>query len=139
MLNDLAPYLNFNGDGAAALALYQAALGGEVTEKMTYRDLPHEVAPEVADYILHSRLQVGGKSLYLCDTSPDRPVQQGDANWVMMDFASVDDIERVFAALAEGGEVTMPLADTFWEARYGQLTDRFGVRWMLNCQLNTNG
>ena len=66
------------------------------------------------------------------DVLPGSPFAQGNANWIAVECESIEEMDRLFAAFSERGTVTMPLSDTFWGARFGMLTDQFGVRWMFN-------
>jgi PhnB protein len=71
-------------------------------------------------------------TLMVSDSMPGQPVTGGTNMSLSLNFDSVADIERVFGALSEGANITMPLQDTFWGARFGMLTDRFGINWMFN-------
>ncbi|MCB9741786.1 MAG: VOC family protein [Alphaproteobacteria bacterium] len=136
MIDRINAYLNFNGQGADALALYQRALGGELVEHMVWADMPgQEVAPEMAQRIMHATLQVDGFQINVSDVPPHWPLTEGNRFSVMVQFTQVDELEAAFATLAEGGKVDMPLENTFWGARFGKVTDRFGVSWLFNCQL----
>jgi PhnB protein len=70
----------------------------------------------------------------LADTPPDRPAQLGNRSHVSLAFDDVSDMQKKFEALANGGQVTMPIQDAFWGAKFGMLKDEFGVQWMFNCQ-----
>ena len=70
----------------------------------------------------------------VADTLPDQPARPGDNAHVNLSFDDVADMKKKFDALAAGGQVTMPLQDTFWGAKFGMLKDAFGVQWMFNCQ-----
>lgn len=126
----LVTYLLFNGNCGQAMRHYQAVLGGDL-HQMTYGEA-NQGSPETADRVMHAKLTAGVATLMASDAPPDRPVQGGDNFSLSLDCASADEQDRLFAALGEGGEVTMPLQDTFWGARFGMFRDRFGVGWMLN-------
>lgn len=129
------PYLHFKGDCAAAFEFYAGCFGAKIEAMIPHRGSPAEthVAPEWQDKIMHARLVVDGTVLMGSDNPPEhfqRP-QGFDVT------VSVDDptkAERVFAALAEGGEVRLPIQETFWAKRFGMLVDRFGIPWMVNCE-----
>lgn len=127
-------YLNFPGTCKEALAFYQKILGGEITEEHPYKGSPIEemVSDDWLDKTMHATLRTGNIDLMGSDQGPDRfqPVQ-GCHISVRLD--SVGEAERIFGALADGGEIEMPLEKTFWAERFGMLTDRFGVNWMVNC------
>lgn len=131
----IAAYLNFDGDAADALDLYHRVLGGEIEERMHWMDMPGDVPPEMADRLMHSTLKVGSQRLHLSDPPPNVAITRGNAVTVLLQFEDPAELDRVFAALSEGGEVTMPVEDTFWGARFGECTDRFGTRWAMNAQL----
>lgn len=129
------PYLLFNGDCESAMKFYEKSLGGKVEAMFTHEGTPMEkmVPAEWRKKIIHARLKVGDKVLMASDCPPDRYVKpQGFS--VNLDFNSPADAERVFNALAEDGSVQMPLQQTFWAARFGMVTDRFGTPWMVNCE-----
>lgn len=129
------PYLLFNGDCESAMKFYEKSLGGKVEAMFTHEGTPIEkmVPAEWRKKIIHARLKVGDKVLMASDCPPDRYVKpQGFS--VNLDFNNPADAERVFNALAEDGSVQMPLQQTFWAARFGMVTDRFGTPWMVNCE-----
>ncbi|MCB9760765.1 MAG: VOC family protein [Alphaproteobacteria bacterium] len=136
MTANINPYLNFDGQASEALDFYTSALGGEVEGVMRWKDMPgQEVPPQLADNIMHACLKVGDGRIMLSDLPPHMKVAAGNQAHVMLELTEPDDVDRIFAALSEGGEVKMPVENTFWNARYGHLIDRFGVSWMLNCSL----
>jgi PhnB protein len=129
----LQPYLYFGGDGRDAMGLYQRVLGGEVVTMMTYGEGPPGLAgPEWQDRILHATLKIGDQELQGSDAPPDR--YQPPAGFdVTIALDDLDEARRIFDALSEGGMVTMAMQETFWTRGFAMLTDRFGVRWMINC------
>jgi PhnB protein len=133
-IRQLNPYLNFNGTAEQAIKLYETALGAKVENVMRFADAAGmPVAPADKNRVMHAVLKVGGAMFMLSDTMPDRPVATEGNVTVSVDCDDVADMTKKFDALAAGGNVTMPLNDTFWGARFGMLTDAFGVRWMFNC------
>lgn len=129
----LVAYLSFPGNAREAMDFYAAALGGAVTQRFTYRDTPMaaELPPgSNLDGVMHSQVEAGGAVLMGADGPP--PHGQGGTTVNIMP-ATAQEAERVFNALAEGGEITMPLEETFWAHRFGALKDRFGKSWMVNC------
>lgn len=129
------PYLLFNGDCEAAIKFYEKSLGGKVEAMFTHEGTPMEkmVPAEWRKKIIHARLALGDKVLMASDCPPDRYVKpQGFS--VNLDCKTPAEAERVFSALAENGSVQMPLQETFWAARFGMVTDRFGTPWMINCE-----
>jgi PhnB protein len=128
------PYLLFNGDCEAAMRFYEKSLGGKLEAMFTHEGTPMEkmVPAEWRKKIIHACLKVGDNVLMASDCPPDRYVKpQGFS--VNLDFKSPAEAERAFNALAENGSVQMPLQQTFWAAKFGMVTDRFGTPWMINC------
>lgn len=127
-------YLNFNGNCQEAFAYYEKVLGGKITDKMNYAGTPAaaHATPEWQDKILHTRLVVGDQVLMGSDAPPGYYLPpQGFSVSIVLD--DIVEGERIFTALAEGGKVTMPWAETFWAKRFGMLVDRFGTPWLVNC------
>jgi PhnB protein len=124
--------LVFNGDCDAAFAVYQECLGGTVTFRLTWGDSPMagQAPPDWHDKILHATLAVGGTAISGGDVlGYERP--QGFQ--IQLNIDDVAAAERIFAKLADGGHVTVPLQQTFWAQRFGALVDRFGIPWGINC------
>ena len=138
-IEHVSPYIHLNGTVEKAIQLYERALGAKVESVMRYGDAPGvcDDKPENKDLVLHSALRIGGSRMMLNDEPPDRPAAVEGNVEVALQFAEVEDLEKAFAALAEGGKVTVPPQDMFWGARFGALTDAYGVRWMFNCPLKT--
>ncbi|GAB1596595.1 VOC family protein [Lysobacter claricitrinus] len=130
----LIAYLAFDGNCREAFEFYRAALGGDFVFAMSYGESPMaaDMPPETHGRLMHIHLQVGGAALMGADGQPGcGETAHGGTNInVMAD--SVADAERIWAKLAEGANVTMPLAPTFWAERFGMLTDRYGKPWMVN-------
>jgi PhnB protein len=126
--------LVFNGDCDAAFALYERCLGATVTFRLRWRESPMaDKAPvEWHEKVLHATLIVGGTTFHGGDALPgtyERP--QGFQ--IQLNVEAIDTAERVFAELADGGRVTVPLQQTFWAQRFGSAVDRFGIPWTVNC------
>jgi len=125
------PYLNFAGNCREAFTRYQEIFGGEL-RMMPMSDMPAEaeIPAEQADLIMHATLMVGDQPLMGADdpTGNARPARGVYVNYSTTDVA---DAETVFTELAEGGEVTMPLAEAFFSPRFGMCVDRFGTPWMI--------
>jgi PhnB protein len=129
------PYLTFGGDCEAAMNFYQQALQGQIVSLNYFDSAQMPVPAGYEKKVLHAVLQFGQSVLMASDSLPDHPLTIGNNVTLSVDFADAADQEAKFNALAAGGQVTMPLQDTFWGARFGMLTDQFGIRWMLNCEL----
>jgi PhnB protein len=129
----LIPYLSFDGTCRDAFAFYAKALGGTIAYQMTYGESPmcDEMPADSRDRIMHAQLEADGATLMGADGPPPHDRNGSTCINVMVD--SIEEAERVFAALLEGGEAQMPLQETFWAHRWGTLTDRYGKPWMVNC------
>lgn len=126
------PYLNFGGNCREAFTRYHEILGGELFV-MTMAEMPSDepTPAEMADLIMHVSLTVDGNVLM----GSDDPTGGFDGVKGMHVSYTLDDVaeaERVFAALAEGGQATMPIGETFWAKRFGMCVDRFGTPWMVD-------
>ena len=130
----LSAYLNFNGDCAAAFAVYAKCFGGTITFTQKFGDSPmkDQVPADWYDKIMHTTLTVGDNVLMGADAPPSHyvPVQ---GIHVSVGAISQAEGERIFNTLAEGGKVTMPCQKTFWSPGFGSAVDRFGIPWMVNC------
>ncbi|MGH7156470.1 MAG: VOC family protein [Acetobacteraceae bacterium] len=129
------PYLFFDGRCEEAIAFYGAALGAEVTMLMHYNDHPDteeqsKMPPVPGDKVMHASIRVGETTILASDgRCLGKPDFQGFALTLLA--ANEAEAERLFAALADGGQVQMPLAKTFFSPRFGMVADRFGVSWMV--------
>ena len=131
----LNSYLVFDGSAEAAFNFYQQSLGGKIVAMFKHADTPAaaHVPADWQDKIMHIALQTGNNVLMGSDAPPDH-YKKPQGFSVNIQIQDVAEAERVFAALSEGAKVTMPIQQTFWAARFGMLTDRFGVPWMINCE-----
>ncbi len=129
-------YLLFDGRCAEAFKFYEKVLGGKIDGIMTHGESPmaDKVAPEWRDKVIHVHMKVGDRVLMGSDTPPQH-YQQPQGFSVSLGVRDVAEAERLFRALSEGGKVGMPLQKTFWSAAFAMLTDRFGIPWMINCEL----
>jgi PhnB protein len=126
------PYLFFDGKCEEAIAFYRNALGAEVLMQMRYKENPNPEMnpPGSADRVMHAALRVGDTTVLASDgRCQGNPKFDGFAlSLTVPDAAAAD---RAFAALAEGGQVQMPIGKTFFSPRFGMVADRFGVLWMV--------
>ena len=126
----LQPYLFFGGNCEEALAFYRKAVAADVTMLMRYRDGPMAGDPAKDDKVMHARFQVGETEVMASDgESAGAASFKGFA--LSLQVKDAAEAARRFAALAEGGEVRMPLAKTFFSPAFGMLADRYGVPWMV--------
>lgn len=128
----IVPYLNFNGNAAEALAFYSTALDGKILHQQTFGESPVPSSDDMKDKIMHAAFQADKLTFMVSDCPPEMSVTNGSNISLSLNFKDVASIDATFAALSEGAVVTMQLQDTFWGARFGMLTDKFGVNWMFN-------
>lgn len=123
-------YVNFAGKCAEAFRFYEQQLGGTIRMMMTHGQSPDPstVHPEWKDLVLHARMSLGGTELMGADIPHAEPMRSA---YLSLLVDSDAEAERVFAALSDGGQVMMPIAETFFATRFGQLRDRFGLNWMI--------
>ena len=94
-----------------------------------------EVPEQVKGKIMHARLKIGENVLYMSDTFDPASIIQGNNVSLSLQPETIAQTEDLFNKLSAGGTVKMPLEDTFWGARFGMFTDKFGIHWMINCEL----
>ena len=136
-MTQLDTYLFFDGTCAEAMRFYQEALGGKIEGIMKYGDGPQPCPEAAKDRVMHASLLVGDRRLMASDTHV--PCSEGNKGFaVAYNLATREDAQRVFAALAAGGKVTVPLEKTFWTEAFGMLTDRFGIPWMIGVTSDAN-
>ena len=130
------PYLFFNGHCDEAVEFYKKSLGAEVTMLMRFKDSPEPyppgtVPPGAENNVMHASFRIGDTTVMASDCC-----STGQTNFqgitLSLAVANEAEAERKFTALADGGKVQMPLAKTFWSPRFGMVTDRFGVAWMVS-------
>jgi PhnB protein len=123
-------YVNFAGKCADAFRFYEKHLGGTIVMMMTHGQAPGQsrVPAELKDTVLHARIAVAGTELMGADIPGAEPMRSA---YLSLSVDSDTEAERIFSALADGGEVFMPMQETFFATRFAQLRDRFGVNWMI--------
>jgi PhnB protein len=132
---ELNPYLTFDGRCEEAFRFYAGCLGGEIVAMLTHEGSPmaSRMAPDWLGKIMHARLKIGDKLLMGSDAPPEHFSKTAGMS-VTITVGDPAEAERIFTGLSEGGTVRMPLQQTFWAARFGMLTDRFGIPWMINAE-----
>ncbi|MEO5765205.1 MAG: VOC family protein [Casimicrobiaceae bacterium] len=132
----LDPYLFFDGNCAEAMRFYERTLGGKIEMMMTHAESPEpDPSPEMKDRIMHARLVFGDRErvLMASDWMAGQPYDKMKGFSLSFNCATAADAKRVFDAMAQGGEVRMPLQKTFWAESFGMLVDKFGTPWMIGC------
>lgn len=132
----IQPYLSFEGRCEEALEFYKGAVGAEVTVLMRWKDMPGDksrITPGSENKVMHSALRIGETEILASDgNGSGKATFQGIS--LALGVTTKPDAERVFAALARGGQVHQPLTETFFSPAFGVLADRFGVTWMVLVQ-----
>jgi PhnB protein len=131
---ELAPYIFFYGRCEEALEFYKTALGGSYDlKRIEGSPMAEEVPPEQRNRVMHATFTGPGITFMASDGPGTKPIDP-DAGNITLSLATSDKAqgERVFNALADGGKVITPIADAFWGGRFGMLTDRFGIEWMMS-------
>ncbi len=140
-------YLNFQGETEAAFNFYRSVFGGEFSFMKRYSELPDaQISEKEKDYILHVSLPINPFTVLMGSDTTEQfcapqsaPFSKGTNHYISINLDADEQAEarRLFNALSENGQVEMALENTFWGALYGAFTDQFGIRWMVNCQLET--
>jgi PhnB protein len=134
-MKTVTTYLSFDGNCRQAMSFYQQCLGSGL-ELNPYPDANGQPSSDPAAKIMHAQLMRGGAPILMASDTPQAgSLQTGNNFSVSIDCDSLDEVERLFVALSRSGEVRMPLTDAPWGARFGMLTDQFGIQWMFNCYL----
>lgn len=126
------PYIHFNGNAEEALGHYRDALGGEL-EILRFAGSPAEgCAPEGwGQKVLHGALQTKVGLILASDASSDRVSNPGDNIEIAVQVENEADAERIFTKLGQGGNISQPLAETFFSPKFGMLVDKFGIKWIV--------
>ncbi len=128
----LCPQLNFGGNCEEAFLFYEKNLQGKITAMMKQDQLPsqYNVLPGMEKAVVHARINIGDVELIGNDVPPGRfqPVRSA---YLYLSLDSTESADRAWAALVDGGEATMPISETFFATRFGQLRDKFGVLWSI--------
>ncbi|MEI4801656.1 VOC family protein [Bacillus sp. NPDC077411] len=136
MILGINPYVVTNGNGQEAVKFYESALDAKVVSLQTFGDMPEnpefKVPAEAKDRVLHAHLKIGNTDLMISDTFPGQPHQVGSQVTIAIRIENAEKSKEVFEKLQDGGQVVMPLQETFWSPLYGQVKDKFGVEWQVS-------
>lgn len=129
----LNPYLNFPGNCEDAINYYAECFKGSVEQVSRYETAPFPISEDYRNKVLHSIVKFGDNIIMACDQFPGSTPVSG--NQIVLSISSEDEEEskRLFDRLSQGGSVTMPLERQFWGDLFGQVTDRYGISWMVSC------
>jgi PhnB protein len=129
---EVQPYLNFDGRCEEALEFYQKAIGAKVTMLMRFKDAPDKsmISPGSEEKVMHSAVQVGDSMVLMSD---GRCTGKANFNGIALSISAQSEAEadKIFDRLADGGQVNMPMSKTFFSPKFGMLSDKFGVGWMV--------
>jgi len=136
-------YLTFNGNCKEAFDFYKSVFGGEFPYVGTFGEMPQHdgmppVTEEMKNRIMHITLPISKETCLMgSDTGGEWATnfKTGNNFSVSVNTGSIEEADRIFNFLSQGGKVTMPMAKTFWESYFGMFTDKFGINWMVNCEL----
>ena len=125
-------YLNYGGNCAEAFRFYEKELGGKINMLMTHDQNPGPggLPPELGKTVLHASITIAETTMMASDVPPDR-FQPMRSVYLSLGMDSAAEAERVYKLLSEGGQVFMPIQETFFATRFAQLRDRFGTSWMI--------
>jgi PhnB protein len=134
------PYLFFNGRCDEALAFYQKTLDAKVDFLMRYNESPQPPPPDAVPAgfekkVMHTTFRIGDNILMASDGDDDKPAFGGFS--LSLTLPSEDEARQAFNALADGGQVTLPIGKTFWSPCFGMLKDRFGISWMITAGMGS--
>lgn len=132
-MNGVKPYLMFAGNCREAIDFYRDCLGGEVLFTQTFGESPMS-QPGMEDKIMHTTLKVGDSIIMASDGNDGEAADFGSGISMAMGVDDPAEADAMFQKMAEGGEIKMPIQETFWAIRFGMLKDKFGVNWMFNCE-----
>ncbi len=131
----ISTYLSFNGQCAEAIKFYEQTIGAKLLFKMTWGESPMagELPAEMHNMIMHSTLDLGSGQIMCADSPPDSYEKPAGIS-VSLHVSDPAEGERLFNALSENGNATMPYQKTFWSPGFGMCVDRFGIPWMVNTE-----
>ncbi|HUZ04507.1 MAG TPA: VOC family protein [Acidobacteriaceae bacterium] len=132
----LHTYLNYGGNCKEAFQFYEKHLGGKITTMFTYADAPgagdaQKISPEQQKKILHARIVLGETEIMASDVPPEAGFQPMRSVYLSLNVSSTPEAERLHALLSDGGEIFMPMQETFYAYRFSMLRDKFGTSWMI--------
>ncbi len=141
-MTTINPYLTFNGNCEEAFNFYKSVFGGEFPYVGKFKDMPdnpnYPVPEADREKIMHISLPISKETVLMgSDTSEafGKSTIEGNNFSISINTDSVEEVTRIFNELSAGGKIKMPLEKTFWQAYFGMFVDKFGIHWMVNCEL----
>jgi PhnB protein len=135
---ELNPYLNFADNCEEVFNFYKSVFGGEFLTLMRFGEMPAEYQPAEGESqkLMHVALPIGKHTVLMgSDTPGNMPRPARGSNFsIAIQPETEEEAKRIFDGLSEGGNITMPLSETFWSKSFGMFTDKFGIDWMVNLQ-----
>jgi len=132
-MTQIHPYLRFNGNCREAMTFYKEVLGGELNlQPIGESPMAEQMPPSMKQSILHSELRKNGLVIMASDMVSEEGLSRGNSISLMLNCSSEEEIKTFYENLSLGGKATHPLENTFWGAIFGDLTDKFGNKWLLN-------
>jgi len=132
LLLGINPYIVFNGNCRQAIEFYKTALGADVLFTQTVGESPMSNMGPAAN-IMHCTIKVGDSTIMMCDNPKPETAAGGGNISLAIGLNDPERARQLFDNLSEGGSVIMPLDKTYWAEAFGMVADKFGVKWMINC------
>lgn len=132
-MTQLSPYLAFHGNCREAMNFYKDCLGGELNLMTAGDSGAQDMAPEMKDKIMHAQLESGSMTLMASDMFMGEEVAQGNTISLCFNGTDLEEMTSIHKKLSEGAKHVKELKTEFWGATYGEVVDKFGFRWMFNC------
>ena len=130
----LSPYLAFNGNCNEAMNFYNSILNGTLEIK-TFADMPGDIPEDQKNKVMHARLLFNDMELMASDSMRGQEAVNGTSVALSLEYVDLKEAERVFNKLSEEGKILMPFEKSFWGAKFGMFTDKFGIQWMVHCDI----
>lgn len=126
----MTTYLNFAGNCMEAFHYYEKHLGAKILMSMTFDEMPEpkNVPPGMEKGVLHAQITIGDTVLMASDGPNTEPMRSA---YLALSVDSDEEAERIYKVLTDGGQIFMPMAETFFAHRFGQFRDKFGINWMV--------
>jgi PhnB protein len=131
----LIPYLNFAGNTEEVMNTYAKIFEGNIHDVSRFGDTNPSMPDNQKNGIMHARLTFGDNVLMFSDGMPGKPITHGNGITLSIGLNDESQARSIFDQLAEGGFIMMPLEKQFWGALFGMVADKYGIQWMINCDM----